>query len=184
FHSTLRDAVNALKAESGAALHGILPFLNADELRAAAGVLREGNSASIAQLAGVHRRIPDALAANAVDDGLRPYYDHLLNRTARGLSYTGFKMIRSESGDTSADMDDDDDRAQDAALYWFFFPIAAAQGGAAPGNVVAWEASSRSGRATYFFRLVDPSDEAALSDPARASEAVERGIGRISRALG
>ena len=63
------------------------------------------------------------------------------------------------------------------ALVWFFFPIAA-RGGPQP-DVVAWEASSRSGRATYFFRLAAPG-ESPPSDP----DGVARAVARITRVLG
>jgi hypothetical protein len=52
-------------------------------------------------------------------------------------------------------------------LYWFFFPLAAGDGGA---THVAWEATSREGRATYLFRL----------NPA---EPTERAIASINRGL-
>ena len=204
----LREALDALTAKGGEALHGILPFLNADELRAAMELLPEGHSAAASKLAKVHPRIPEALAANAVDKTLRPYYDELLRRTAPGLLFAGYKLIRPENRDlqgtveeeTVADADlagdssnqaghgmvDADENAPEV-LYWFFFPMAATtttRTGAAVGNVVAWEASSRSGRATYFFRLMKPGEEAQLDDSARAAAAVERGIGCISRVLG
>jgi len=169
-------------------------------------LLPEGHSAAASKLAKVQPRIPEALAANAVDKTLRPYYDELLRRTAPGLLFAGYKLIRPENRDvqgaveeeTVADADlagdwsnqaghemvDADENAPEV-LYWFFFPMATTtRTGAAVGNVVAWEASSRSGRATYFFRLMKPGEEAQLDDSARAAAAVERGIGCISRVLG
>jgi hypothetical protein len=71
----------------------------------------------------------------------------------------------------------DGDAAGPLALYWFFFPIAA-RGGPQP-DVVAWEASSRSGRATYFFRLAAPG-EASPED----ADGVARAVARITRVLG
>lgn len=57
-------------------------------------------------------------------------------------------------------------------------------GSTEPGNVVAWEASSTSGRATYFFRLLDASEAGALRDPGKWAEAVERAVERVNRVLG
>jgi hypothetical protein len=51
-------------------------------------------------------------------------------------------------------------------------------------NVVAWEASSRSGRATYFFRLVDPTQAAKLQDASQSSALVESAVRRLNRVLG
>ena len=52
-------------------------------------------------------------------------------------------------------------------LYWFFFPLAAAKGSA---THVAWEATSREGRATYLFRL-------------QPGESTEMAIAAINRGL-
>ena len=69
------------------------------------------------------------------------------------------------------------------SLHWFFFPIAAQQGGREPRNVVAWEAVSASGRATYFFRMVPEREADQLKDSATAGQAVEKAIGRLNAAL-
>ena len=203
-HTKLREAIDQLNTESAQALHTILPFLNADQLQSTASILREGHSASAVKLAAIHTRIPEALAANAVDKTLKPYYDDLLSRTAKGMVFAGFKVIRPEdldmlgavSEEASGDAIDassdtapsggmpDADEAAPEALYWFFFPLAAKPGSGEPGNVVAWEASSRSGRATYFFRLVDPVAASTLRDSSKSAEAVERAVRRINRVLG
>jgi hypothetical protein len=66
-------------------------------------------------------------------------------------------------------------------MYWFFFPLAATPGSSEPGNVVAWEASSTGGRATYFFRLVELSQAGELkNNPAL----VEESIRTLNAALG
>jgi hypothetical protein len=189
FYAKLRETRDALTAAGGQALHSILPFLNPDQLRAAIELMAEGHSASTAKLAQIHSRIPDALVTNAVDKTLRPYYDELLHRTAQSQPFAGFKLIRQDdntqaasSDEAAADNEDasalDADSSGPAVLYWFFFPIAAKSGGVA--NVVAWEASSQSGRATYFFRLVDPGQESQLANPA----ATEQAVARITRVLG
>jgi hypothetical protein len=74
---------------------------------------------------------------------------------------------------------------EDAApiLHWFFLPLAAQPGAKVPGNLVAWEATSRSGRATYFFRLVPPEQAALLQDPAKSAAVVEDAIRQLNRAI-
>ncbi len=205
FSSKLREAMNALASQSTQALHEMLPFLDPDQLQSCAALLREGRSAPLACLAAIHKQIPAALAANAVDKDLKPYYDQLVARAAAGSGYAGFKLIRPEDAETSgsstgpahdesansenaADSPDpaendapDADAAAPETLYWFFFPLAAK--GGAPANIVAWEASSRLGRATYFFRLVDPSQAAKLADPAQAAAAIDAAIRRLNRVL-
>jgi hypothetical protein len=141
-----------------------------------------------------------ALAANAVDKDLKPYYEQLLARAAGGMGYSGFKLIRSEDAGGSTlqpaaepqDSDGEADNAADApdadasapeTLYWFLFPLATKAGGAELANVVAWEASSRSGRATYFFRLVDPARASELSDPGKAGPMVDSAVRRLNLVL-
>lgn len=203
FASKVREAMSALAAQSAQALHSIFPFLNPDQLQKTAGLLREGQSASVAKLAGINPKIPAALTANAVDKDLKPYYDDLVSRNGNGMLYAGFKMIRQESsGGEAANSNDDESGGSDEAgsssssitqlpdspitkspdadapetLYWFFFPI--------PGNVVAWEASSKSGRATYFFRMVDPAQAAQLRDPSQAPALIDAAVRRLNRVLG
>jgi hypothetical protein len=204
FHTKILQAMQALRSESGEALHSLLPFLDADQLQSTASILREGHSASVNKLGAIHPRIPEALAASAVDKNLKPYYGDLQSRTAKGFLFAGFKLIRPEDRDlmgavseeassgtaTEAPTDEglqagvpDADADKPEVLYWFFFPIAAKTGSAEPGNVAAWEASSRSGRATYFSRLLDPANAGQLRDSATAANAVEQAVRRINRAL-
>jgi hypothetical protein len=209
FARRVREAIGGVLAKGGQALHVAFPFLNPDQLQSAADVLREGRSASVAKLTSIHPRIPTALAANAVDLELRPYYQELLKRTAEGLLYAGFKLIRPEEkiddqaekaeesqtenadqrearagapeNGTSVEVDADGEGPD--TLYWFFFPLAAKAGAAEPANVVAWEASSRSGRATYFFRLVETSQASHLCDPQEAGVLVDGAVRKLNRVL-
>ncbi len=222
FAAKLRDAISALAAQSAQALHTIFPFLNPDQLQAAAALLREGQSAPVSKLAAINPKTPAALTANAVDKDLMPYYKDLVARNGNGMLYAGFKMIRPEDhqhGEASDEDEEEGSKQSEAAgqdsssisqlpnypitqssgpitnsptyqvtnsedadsgapevLYWFFFPI--------PGNVVAWEASSRSGRATYFFRLVDPAQAAQLRDPLQAQGLIDSAVSRLNRVLG
>jgi hypothetical protein len=68
-------------------------------------------------------------------------------------------------------------------LHWFFLPLAVKPGAKVPGNLVAWEATSRSGRATYFFRLVPPEQGAELQDAAKSAALVEAAIRQLNRAI-
>jgi len=206
FAASAKDAIRALAAESAQALHSAFPFLTPDQLQAAAALLREGHSASVARLTAINPKLAAGLAANAVDHDLKPYYDDLLARTAKDTLFAGFKLIRpedsgegesgseGESGTTSGTEDAGTDSASSSdgdgpetdsggpeTLYWFYFPIAGKKG---PANLVAWEASSQGGRATYFFRLVDSAREAELADPARSPATLQAALRRLDRVLG
>jgi hypothetical protein len=196
FSKKVRDAMAALATQSAQALHSAFPFLNPDQLQSVAGLLKEGRSASVARLAAINPKMPAALSTNAVDKDLKPYYDQLVNRTASGMLYAGFKMIRPEddtgaaadsstglsSNETEA-LEPDADATGPQALYWFFFPLAAKAGSAELSNVVAWEASSTGGRATYFFRLADSANVAQLRDPAKGPTFLENAVRRLNRVL-
>lgn len=198
FTASVKDAIGALATQSAQAMHLAFSFLTPDQLQATAALLREGHSASVARLTAISSKFAAGLAANAVDHDLKPYYDDLQARTAKDTLFAGFKLIRPESsegelgagsemedaGDSSFGSDSDAPDADSGGpetLYWFYFPIAGKTG---PANLVAWEASSRGGRATYFFRLVDSAREAELADPARSPATLEAALRRLDRVLG
>jgi hypothetical protein len=206
FSRCVRDTMNDVAAAGAQALHAAFPFLDPDQLQSIAALLREGRSAPVAKLAQINPQMPAALAASAVDKDLQPYYERLLVRTAGPLLYAGFKLIRPEeetsgagvaaaqnAGEvasdsaaqaaSSAEGAPDADAAGPQALYWFFFPLAMKRGPTEAPSVVAWEASSRGGRATYFFRLMDPAQAARLKDPASAGPAIDLSVRRLNRGL-
>lgn len=196
FAANLREAMNAIATQTSQTLHGMFPFLDPDQLQACAGLLREGRSAPLQKLSSIDKLIPATLAKNAVDQDLKPYYDKLTALSEASIGYAGFKLIRPEGGDgataapvDTAEPEGDEDNAPDAdapapeTLYWFFFPLLR-PGTSTLANVVAWEASSRLGRATYFFRLVDSGQSTQLADPGHAASVVDASIRRLNTVLG
>jgi hypothetical protein len=177
----LDQQMGVLRERSARVLHALFPFLSPEQFRQAAGLMREGASTSIVALRGVHRLIEPALLEQAVDGALKPYLQALVGRTPAEGWHAGFKIVREDReeeregdgpddggaiDDEAVDASDEQVSAEDAGpapaaaaialadglevLCWFFVPIAAASGGTA--SRVAWEASSRGGRATYVFR--------------------------------
>jgi hypothetical protein len=129
----------ALHEHSAAALHATFPFLSADQLVQLQIVMPEGRSASLAAMSKIHPKLADALITRAVGETLRPYFDALRARAATDSLMAGFKFIRPDEEEAAGE----EDEAQ-PLFFWFFFPL--------PNNLVAWEATTGSGRATYFFR--------------------------------
>jgi hypothetical protein len=81
----------------------------------------------------------------------------------------------------------DDDRSREEGkdiLHFFFFVLRSRERADLASNIVAWEASSRSGRATYFFRMLSPEQTGLLIDPAKAPRAIDSSIRQLNRALG
>jgi len=186
FTQCMRDTMNAVAAAGAQALHAAFPFLDPDQLQSTAALMREGRSVPVAKLAAINPKIPAALATNAVDDDLKPYYERLVARAVASQAQVGYKLIRDEDeagADGAQPGASDADAEGPQTLFWFLFPLTAKPGAAAPSNVVAWEACSREGRATDLFRLVDAVDVAKLRDPATAATLVDAAVSRLNRGL-
>jgi hypothetical protein len=211
FRERLEEGIAQIHEKAAQALHGLFPFLTPDQFQRVAALLKEGRAASLEGLQAIHPKLQQALVQNVVDAKLKPYFDALLAATPAGAMYTGFKFIRAEEEDRQeseamaaepaageGEIEQPDHEAREASveqpvedagaekepiLHWFFFPLARPAGDSKLSNIVAWEATSRSGRATYFFRLVPPEQANLLDDPARAGTILESAIRQLNRAL-
>jgi hypothetical protein len=188
FRDQLQAGITAIREKSAELLHRLLPFLAPGEFQKVAEQLREGQPASLAMLNGIDARIERALMENVLDAQLQPYVEALRGLSAAGGCYTGFKFIREEEDSTQAESapaaGGESEAIEEAAaatagaepatgdqepvLHWFFFPLARRKD--APPTSLAWEAVSRRGRATYFFRLPP-------------GEPIESAVAQINRAL-
>ena len=190
----VREAMNVLATQTTQALHGMLPFLDPDQLQSCSALLRQDRSAPLTKLSAIHKQIPSALSGNAVDKDLKPYYHQLIGRAATEFEYAGFKLIRPEDTDAAAQASaeaaepdtqttdaPDADAAAPETLYWFLFPLTQ-PGTSKLANAVAWEASARAGRGIYFFRLVDPSRAPELNSSGAAT-VVDSAVRRLNTVL-
>ena len=143
FVNSLRRAFDALRARSAEVLGGLFPFLDPERLERVVTIMPEGRSVRLAALADVHPKIPETLVAHAVDEDLKPYFDELRSRAAADELMAGFKFAREE----------EEEGGEEGLFLWFFFPMRAKK-------IVAWEAVTGSGRATYFFRAAPPVEAA------------------------
>jgi len=213
FTERLQEAINQLTERAAGIVHSLFPFLTPDQFQQVARLMKEGHAAPLGKLEAIHPKIERALIGNVVDAKLKPYFEALMRHVPAGFLYTGFKLIRKEEDESAAEKeegveaepsessleavesphDSSEEPAEEAGsekreeeqptLHWFFFPLAATPGAAQIGNIVAWEATSKTGRATYFFRLLPPEQASALADPATASAAVDAAIRQLNRAL-
>ena len=206
FTARVRAALDGLRTESAGALHDLFPFLAPDQLQRVLTLMPEGRSVRLSALAAVHPELPDALLEHAVDAPLRPYFEALRAQAVADSLMAGFKFIRQdqaaeaaaeeeppppESSEAAAapPVEDEppaaekEEEDQQPLFFWFFFPLAEKNGSGGYANVVAWEACTGSGRATYFFRAVAPQEARVLSDPARAATVVDQAVARITRGL-
>ena len=153
----LRQTIDALHTQAARALHDLFPFLNADALQRVQQAMPEGRSCFIPTLAAIHPKLPDALLARAVDESLTPYFESL-NKQSTGPLFGGFKFTwgsdQAPPGQNQEDAAEPETEPDAPLFFWYFFPLAR--------NIAAWEATTGSGRATYFFRA-DPPAAAAVA---------------------
>jgi hypothetical protein len=209
FGRRLTNAMGEVAQRASETVRSLLPFLSPEQLRQATTLLKEGRAASLAQLRAIHPRTEQALSANAVDAKLRPYFDALLEHVPGGNYYAGFKLVRKDEEEArpegeaatseatapdtepsqestpveETELDAGGDEEAAPVLHWFFFPLATQPGAKSAGNLVAWEATSRSGRATYFFRLVPQGDATQLQDPSKAPALIDSAIRQLNREI-
>ena len=211
FHDALLDAVSCLKEKSAEALHRLFPFLDPDQFQQLAGIMKEGQLVPLGRLKAIHLKIEQTVMEEIVDERLRPYFETLSSLTPPDWLYTGFKFIRKgeESGapvgrpaalETIPDDEGNEGRESqlppegagleparseegEPILHWFFFPLARNPAAQSPSDLVAWEATSQSGRATYFFRLVPSVWSGRPANAAEGSISADAVIQQLNRAI-
>jgi hypothetical protein len=213
FIDCLRSAIADLSDNSAGILQSLFPFLSPDQFQQVAQLIREGHATAISKMSAIHPKIEPVLLEKTVDIELKPYFDILRKRmTVKGDLYAGFKTIRpegenggdAEASDESANRNvekstmggekevvsedpksnaGEQERDQEQVLHWFFFPLSTRPGSKAPANVVAWESTSHSGRATYFFRILPENEAGKLNDPKNYGGIIESAVRRLNRAL-
>lgn len=213
FMECLKTAMNDLSEKSAVILRSLFPFLSPDQFMQLTGFMREGRAIDVSRMAAVHPRIKQVLTEKTVIGSLKPYFDFLEKRLAvEGSFFTGFKMIRPEGQDdreggeankiaggekdkavpeepeeeSNSKTDagrEENDNTQKQVIHWYFFPLSIKPDLKGPANVAAWEATSHSGRATYFFRINPAGANSGIIEAAKAGDTVESTIQRLNRAL-
>jgi hypothetical protein len=173
FTQKLEGAISALKTEAADALHRLFPFLNPDQLQRLAALMPEGRSAPLGSIEEIHAKLPGALLATAVSAKHKPFFEALCAHSSPEVLLAGFKFIRGdeetadtdgagEEGEQDAEAEDD---GRPKLFYWFFVPIR-------DRKIMAWEATTGSGRATYFFRYE--------GDAVQAAQQLTRGLALVN----
>ncbi len=196
FKERLDDLIAQLTEKGAQTVHDLFPFLTPDQFSAVAGIVKEGHAVPLAKLRAIQPKTQDALAVNVVDEALKPYFDALMKYSNPDWVYSGFKLLRkdeeqeNEKKEASEGKEPSNQNLDAAApndesptLYWFFIPLSTPPGAKNPGNLVAWEATSKSGRATYFFRLAPPESGRLLRDPAESAATLDAAIRNLNHAI-
>ncbi len=199
FIDRLQSAIGDVAEESARTLQSLFPFLPPGQFRETADIMKEGRAVALSRLKTIDSRIVPALLKKTVDARLAPYFDLLNSQSNEECLFTGFKLIREEDAEeseqeesaamseeegTGAQIDTQGAAGQrEPVLHWFFFVPRSKSGAQTPLNAVAWEAVSRTGRATYYFRLLPEDKSALLKDPAKSFAVVESAVQDLDRAL-
>jgi hypothetical protein len=208
-YDRLQAAMADVTGRSALTVRSVFPFLTPEQFQSVAELMKDGHVAAAAKLASIHPGTGRALTEKIVSARLKPYYEFLTSRAASCGPYAGFKLIRKDAGLDSAEEEEivgeaegsgpaseavlpdgvvippgeeDSGESEAEVLHWFIFPLRT-PGAAEMPQIAAWEATSHSGRATYFFRLIPPGEVQASADPARHAAAIDEAIGRLNRSL-
>ena len=189
FRDELRRLLAGLARRTAATLGRLLPGTDAEMLGRLAELMRDGRAAQRWQLDEVDPEVwPRLEAVAAPDEARRATYDLLAARTMSPWAAFGVKAVGSEEEAPGDDSEPVAEGAETAAApivagdvtdLWYFCPLTR---DGRPVNAVAQEVASRTGHATYVFRLMDPARFRAASGDEFAAE-VARSIARLNRAL-
>lgn len=206
FIDRLRTAMDEMSDKSARVLQSLFPFLTPDQFQRVAGIMREGRPVSLSQLNAIDQKMGTVLIERTVATGLKPHFEILKGQFAYGDFFAGFKFIRPETDSTETSGTEEAmpeipepvegeleslpetslhevADGEDPVLHWFLFPLKTKTDANLPANLVAWESTSRSGRATYFFRLLSQDRAKELGDTAKAPGLIQSAVERINRGL-
>jgi len=166
-----------LRARTAAALASLVPQLSSLAARRLGQLLPDGLPARRAQLDEISPAIWPALAkASLPTQALRAAFETLEGLAAPGEAAFGVKETNARmdateqaggeemaGGEGEAGLDEvqaaTPESAEDGPMAgrvaWFAFPVVN-EDRSRPGNAVAYEAATRTGRATYLFRVAPP----------------------------
>jgi hypothetical protein len=209
FHERLQAAMAGVVGRSALTVRSVFPFLTPEQFQRIAELMKDGHVTAAAQLASIHPGTGRALAETVISARLKPYYEFLASRAAACGPYAGFKLIRKDAGpdaegeeeypteeEASAAACDgarpdgvvmpaggqDNEGSEADVLHWFIFPLHI-HGAAGMPQVAAWEATSRSGWATYFFRLMPAAAGPPSGDPVKRAAVINDAVQRLNRSL-
>jgi hypothetical protein len=171
FSEKLQQQYDTLRQHSADVMHQTFPFLDPDRLGQLLASMPEGRGAPLAKLAAIHEKLPEAIVQRSVNDRLRPCFNALREQSLPDSILVGYKFIRDdevdEDGEPAADAQPgaEPDAEEKAPLFfWFFFPLARPDG--RHSGLAAWESTTGSRRATYFFRTGQPGESPRLVEAA------------------
>lgn len=173
FLKQLSDIFNELQTKAVSSLKTLYPAIDSVSLRKVAAIMREGKAAKRADIEAINPRLWRELEEKITSAGLNDSYAFLKELGRQEKIAIGFK--RGLMGDLTGE------------YIWFLIPIyGTVEKGC--GNAVAMEATEATGeestgKATYFFRIVDRKDYVTLKMPEQLDSEVDKLIKTINRCM-
>jgi len=191
----LESRLTELRKRTAEALAFLLPQVPSLTARRLAAAMPDGVPVHQSQLDAISPTIWPALVAAAADKKRVESIQALLARCPAGEAAVGLKETNArqdseespeatEGEETPEAPEPADNNPMTGRVAWFVFPIYS-EDRTAPGNAVAVEAATRTGRATYLFRIAPPEvySQASLAELTQLARDRVRSVSRALVAL-
>lgn len=165
---TLSDIMNERSFMVRSLLKEMLPDVNPSALRQVARFMKDGKAARRSDVESISPELWKELETKLEVVGAKEEYNFLKSISQQEKLCIGMK--RDLLGDLTGE------------YIWFLIPIYSTNPDES-GNVVAMEAASGGGKATYFFRIVDREDYSNFKDIEALHTEVENFIKKINQCM-
>ena len=169
-YKMLNDLIKALSVKTQLSLQELLPIYDSSVIRKITKLMKDGRAARHMDIDLISPGIWTELEKKLDTFGMKEEYEYLASLGHSERMCIGMK--RGLMGDLTKE------------YIWFLIPIFSADT-AKPGNAIAMEATAAegSGRATYFFKIMEPSIYKNLKNQEELQMVVDKSLKQINRDL-
>jgi hypothetical protein len=169
-YKMLNDLIKALSVKTQLSLQELLPIYDSSVIRKITKLMKDGRAARHMDIDLISPGIWTELEKKLDTFGMKEEYEYLASLGHSERMCIGMK--RGLMGDLTKE------------YIWFLIPIFSADT-AKPGNAIAMEATAAegSGRATYFFKIMEPSIYKNLINQEELQAVVDKSLKQINRDL-
>jgi len=169
-YKMLNDLIKALSVKTQLSLQELLPIYDSSVIRKITKLMKDGRAARHMDIDLISPGIWTELEKKLDTFGMKEEYEYLASLGHSERMCIGMK--RGLMGDLTKE------------YIWFLIPIFSADT-ARPGNAIAMEATAAegSGRATYFFKIMEPSIYKNLINQEELQAVVDKSLKQINRDL-
>ena len=169
-YKMLNDLIKALSVKTQLSLQELLPIYDSSVIRKITKLMKDGRAARHMDIDLISPGIWTELEKKLDTFGMKEEYEYLASLGHSERMCIGMK--RGLMGDLTKE------------YIWFLIPIFSADT-AKPGNAIAMEATAAegSGRATYFFKIMEPSIYKNLINQEELQAVADKSLKQINRDL-